>query len=114
MDFGLPHEIISELAQGRKASLRRVSKLSAMSGNRRHMIVEITDRGFVIEADGLPQLRGYVDIMRGEQRIGRRLVVFSGAAEGLARYEFKHDCAAREVPADYVKPDAIALLTAPR
>lgn len=114
MEFGLPHEIVSELARGGEASVHRVSKLSVMSGDRRHMIVEITDKGFVIEADGLPQLRGYVDIMRGEQRVGRRLVIFSGATAGFARYEFKHDCAAREIPADYVKPDAIALLTPPR
>jgi hypothetical protein len=75
--------------------------------------MELNDSGFVIEADGLPHLRGFVEIMLGDERIARRLVVFAWARDGLVGYEFKHDAASRETPPDYVKPERLGLLDAP-
>ncbi|MHA1529216.1 MAG: hypothetical protein ACTSVG_09350, partial [Alphaproteobacteria bacterium] len=84
-----------------------------VAGERQHRIMELTETGFVIEADGLPHLRGYVGIMLGDEQIARRLVVFAWARDGRVGYEFKHDASSRETPADYVKPERLGLLTAP-
>ena len=51
--------------------------------------------------------------MLGEERIAWRLVVFAWASDGLVGYEFKHDAASHETPADYVKPERLGLLEAP-
>ena len=84
-----------------------------VAGERQHRIMELTETGFVIAADGLPHLRGYVGIMLGEEQIAWRLVVFAWARDGRVGYEFKHDAASRETPADYVKPERLGLLAAP-
>jgi len=113
MEQFLPAEVISEIVQRRMSPERKITRLAVVSGERLLPILELTDKGFVIEADGLPHLRGYVDIMRIDERIGRRLVVCVWAKDGLVGYEFKHDGAARDVAVDYVKPDHRGLLNAP-
>jgi len=113
METILPGEVISEMERGRMKSRRARTRHLVVAGERQHRIIELTDTGFVIEADGLPHLRGYVEIMLGDERIARRLAVFAWARDGMVGYEFKHDAAGREVPADFVAPKRTALLDAP-
>jgi hypothetical protein len=97
----------------RRNSRRARTRHLVVAGERQHRIMELTETGFVIEADGLPHLRGYVEILLGDERIAQRLAVFAWARDGLVGYEFKHDATSRETPADYVKPDRLGLLEAP-
>lgn len=113
MESVLPGDVLSEIEKGRRKSRRARTRHLVVAGDRQHRIMELTDAGFVIEADGLPHLRGYVEIMLGDERIARRLAVFAWARDGLAGYEFKHDAAGREIPADYVKPEHLGLLGRP-
>ncbi|MEM1384770.1 MAG: hypothetical protein AAF713_01190 [Pseudomonadota bacterium] len=62
---------------------------TAVSGRFRHPILELTSTGFVVQSDGPPDLRGYVDIMRGDVRVARRLVICAWAVGGRIGYEFK-------------------------
>ena len=113
MESVLPGDLLSAMEAGRRKSRRARTRHLVVAGERQHRIKELTEDGFVIEADGLPHLRGYVEIMLGEERIARRLVVFAWVRDNLVGYEFKHDAASRETPADYVKPERLGLLTAP-
>jgi hypothetical protein len=113
MDSILPGQVLSELVNGRRAERRPRTRHLVVAGRRQHRIVELSQGGFVIEADDLPHLRGYVDIMLGEERVARRLAQFAWARGGLVGYEFKHDGGAREAPADYERPAHTGLLTPP-
>jgi hypothetical protein len=114
MESILPGEVLSALEVDRRNSRRARTRHLVVAGERQHRIMELTETGFVIEADGLPHLRGYVEIMLGDERIARRLVVFAWArGDGLVGYEFKHDASSREIPADYVMPERLGLLEAP-
>lgn len=113
MDSILPDDVLSGIAQELHARRRARTRHQVVSGRRRHPVLKLTGRGFVIEADGLPHLRGYVDILRGDERIDRRLAQFAWARDGLVAYEFKLDAGAREAAADYVKPEAAGLLAPP-
>ena len=113
MESILPGEVLSAMEAGRRKSRRARTRHLVVAGEREHRIMELTETGFVIAADGLPHLRGYVEVMLGEERIARRLVVFAWARDGLVGYEFKHDAASRETPADYIKPERLGLLGAP-
>ncbi|MDG1971844.1 MAG: hypothetical protein P8I56_12880 [Paracoccaceae bacterium] len=70
--------------------------------------------GLNVAEAGAPRLRGHVDILQGEDRIARCLIVFAKAEYGVATYDFKRrtDDGAQG-PVDYaVEDDApIALLT---
>ena len=113
MDSFLPETVLSGMAREVRAIRRARSRHMVVSGRRKHRVLELTERGFVIEADGLPHLRGFVDILRGDDRIARRLAQFAWARDGLAAYEFKQDAGPREAAADYVKPETAALLDPP-
>ncbi len=113
MDSFLPETVLSGMARADRAVRRAQSRHLVVSGRRRHRVLELTRRGFVIETDGLPHLRGFVDILRGDERIARRLAQFAWARDGLAAYEFKQDAGARDAAADYVKPEAAALIGPP-
>ena len=98
MESILPGEVLSAIEAGRRKSRRARTRHLVVAGERQHRIMELTETGFVIEADGLPHLRGYVEIMLGEELVARRLVVFAWARDGRVGYEFKHDAASRETP----------------
>ncbi len=117
MESILPGDILSAIAKDRRKSRRAATRHLVVARERQHRILELTDTGFVIAADddegNVPHLRGFVEIMLGDERIARRLVVFAWARDGLVGYEFKHDASSRETPADYVAPVHTGLLDAP-
>jgi hypothetical protein len=113
MESILPGEILSAMEAGRRNNRRARTRHLVVAGNRKHRIMELTESGFVIEADGLPHLRGYVEILDGDERIARRLAVFAWARDGLVGYEFKHGVLNRAMPADYVRPERAGLLSRP-
>ena len=113
MDSILPGQVLSEIERTRRVDRRARSRHLVVAGPRKHRIMELTADGFVIEADGLPHLRGYVDILNGEERIARRLAQFAWARDGLVGYEFKHDAGHRETPPDYVEPERQGLIGPP-
>jgi hypothetical protein len=113
MESILPEELLSALEADRRNSRRARTRHLVVAGERQHRIMELTETGFVIEADSMPHLCGYVEILLGNERIARRLVVFAWARDVLVGYEFKHDASSRETPADYVMPERLGLLDAP-
>lgn len=118
MEHGLPSEIRSALGREASPGRRRVPGLfavsAALTGSRRHPVVELTETRMVIRAEDTPHLRGFVDILSGTERIGRHLVVLSWARDGLAGYEFKRAGHAGAVPADYERPAHAGLIEGPR
>ncbi len=108
-------EIAAALEVARRNAKREGSRHTIVAGERQHRVIELTKDGFVIEADGRPPLRGYVDLCLGEDRISRRLVVCAWAEDGLVGYEFKRSSPDKEkTPADYVEAGHAGLLAAPR
>ncbi|MEM8790207.1 MAG: hypothetical protein AAGE80_01220 [Pseudomonadota bacterium] len=113
MDIAPRSEIAGVLAKKSRDTMRRRSRFRVVAGERDHRVMELTALGFVIEADGRPPLRGYVEIFDGDERIDRRLVVCDWARDGLVGYEFKRDSAGTDVPPDYVPSEIAGLLEAP-
>ncbi len=114
MDNVFPEEIASALEQDRRRRKRRASRYRVAAAEQLFDVIELTAKGFVIPAEAPPHLRGYVDILEGEERVARRLVVCVGAEDGLVRYEFKRESAIGDVAADHVAPPTAGLLEAPR
>ncbi|MBY8974330.1 hypothetical protein KHP62_00830 [Rhodobacteraceae bacterium NNCM2] len=113
MDNGLRSEIADAIRAKELKAQRRTSRFRVVAKDRDHAILEMTDTGFVIEADDRPSLRGYVEIFRGDTRVDRRLVVCHWAEDGLVRYEFKCDSGGRNVRADYAPSGLAGLLSGP-
>lgn len=110
----LQAEIAAALEVARRKSQRKQSRHTIVAGERQHRVMELTRDGFVIEADGRPPLRGFVDLCLGDERISRRLVVCSWAEDGQVGYEFKRTSPDRQnTPADWVEPGHAGLLAAP-
>ncbi|MEM9045672.1 MAG: hypothetical protein AAGC81_13355 [Pseudomonadota bacterium] len=107
MDIAPRSEIAGVLAKKSRDTLRLRSRFRVIAQGRDHRIMELSAEGFVIEADGRPPLRGYVEIFDGDERVDRRLVLCDWARDGLVGYEFKRDGAGNDVPTDYV-PSVIA------
>lgn len=113
MESELPPEITSALERDRQKRRRRATRFRVAAADRLYPVVELTDTGFVIAADEPPHLRGFVDILEGDERLARRLAVCVSAGNGLVGYEFKRESAIGGVPADHVAPARAGLLPAP-
>lgn len=113
MDALIPADIVGAMDVARRNSERTRARYRVIAGEREHPVMELTDTGFVIEADGRPPLRGYADVFLGERRVLRSLVVCDWARDGLVGYDFKHDNSGCEVPADYARSDIAGLLSPP-
>ncbi|MEM7508851.1 MAG: hypothetical protein AAF415_19150 [Pseudomonadota bacterium] len=113
MDIGLREDIAGAMALRQRDALRRRSRHRVIAEGRDHRIIEFKETGFVIEADGRPPLRGYVEIFLGEERIDRQLVVCDWARDGLVGYTYKLDSAGADVPADYAASEIAGLIAPP-
>lgn len=114
MDTRLPDGLEAEREVARRNQLRRRTRFRVVAGERSHPVMELTRAGFVIEADGRPHLRGYVELLEGERLVTRRLAICTWARDGLVGYEFKRDTAGGEVAPDHVPPEHVALIAGPR
>ena len=75
--------------------------------------LELRESGFDIAEADAPRLRGYVDLLHGEERLARCLIVCAAAEGGVVRYDFKRRTEdGPQAPADYARdPDApVALI----
>ena len=113
LDTILPGDIAQAMEVERQRSLRKPSGYRVVSDGREHAVVRLRKSGFVIEADGRPPLRGYADVMHGDDRVLRGLVVCIWARDGQVGYEFKREGGGLDVPVDYVRPNHAGLLDAP-
>ena len=113
METELPPGVASALERDRRRQRRRQSRYRVAAADRLYPVIELSAGGFVIEAEAPPHMRGYVDILEGEERLARCLVVCVSAEDGLVGYEFKRESAIGGVPADHVAPVHAGLLGAP-
>ena len=113
MESVIPPDISAALESDRRSKRRRASRYRVSAADRLYPLIELSDHGFVIEADEPPHLRGYVDILEGDERIARCLSVCVAADDGLVSYEFKRESAIGDVPADHVASATAGLLAAP-
>ena len=113
METHLPKALGATRETDRRNLRRARTRHTVAAGGRRHPVIEIDARGFVIEADGRPPLRGFVDLLEDDRLVDRRLVVCAWAREGLVGYEFKRDTGGRPVAPDHVPPGHAGLLPPP-
>ena len=98
----------------RAASLRK-SRLSVESGGERYRVIRMWSRGFAVDVEDVPQLRGLVDLFDGARHICQALIVADRDDDGERVYEFKRSTAAADTaPLDFERPDHAPIALLPR
>lgn len=113
MDNFVPKDVTAAMEVDRRNRTRQRSRHRVVAGTREHRVMNLRAHGFVIEADGTPPLRGYVDLYEGGRLLGQLLVVCVWARDGLVGYEFKHDNSGRNVPPDHEASRIAGLIGGP-
>ena len=95
----LPDEVIEGLrvAQTRKRRKAR-HRLTIHAGGDAYPILQIFDRGFEVDGDRTPPLRGLVDIFDGPRHLTQALIVATSQGDGVMRYEYKRNTPAADTP----------------
>jgi hypothetical protein len=102
MSSFLPQSVRDELAAAQKTARRRRATRVVHIGDEAFAILEMTDRGFCVDADDAPRLRGLVDIYDGPRHLYQALIVASEQVGDVMRYEFKRNTAAAlHAPVDF-------------
>ena len=113
MSTHLPEAVRRGLEDARVAMLRKSGRLCIHDGDDVHRVVRLWDDGFAIIADGVPHLRGLVDLYDGPKHVMQCLVVASQEEDGLMIYEFKRATQVMDGPPrdfETVTPEPKALL----
>lgn len=104
-DF-LPKALRDELAAAHKSALRRKSRLRVRADGQTHPVLRLWARGFALDAENAPRLRGLVDIYDGSRHLYQALIVTSSEEDGELRFEFKRSTAAADrAPLDFYRPE---------
>lgn len=100
-DF-LPQAVRDELAAAQKQARRRRATRVVHVGEDAYPILDMSDRGFSVDAQDAPRLRGLIDIYDGPRHLYQALIVASEQDGDLMRYEFKRNTAAQSrAPLDF-------------
>ena len=98
----LPKEVREGLEQARKQKLRKKSRMRVKTGGQTFTILRFWDKGFALDADDAPNLRGLVDVFDGSRHLSQCLIVASEEDAGECVFEFKRATPHSEAPAvDY-------------
>lgn len=114
MSTYMPKEVRDGLDAARIASLKKASRLRVQAGDDYFRVLRLWNRGFAVDAETVPPLRGLVDLYDGARYLYQCLIVASEEERGEMVYEFKRSTAALDrAPLDYARdPNApVALLT---
>jgi hypothetical protein len=102
MSSFLPQSVREELAAAQKTARRRRATRVVHVGDEAYPILEMSDRGFSVDAEDAPRLRGLIDIYDGPRHLYQALIVASEQVGDLMRYEFKRNTAATgHAPLDF-------------
>ena len=74
MSTYLPKDILAGLAEAKTATLRKKSRMWVEFDGNMYPVLRIWERGFAMDANAAPALRGFVDVFEGgepAQRGGR-------------------------------------------
>ena len=113
MSTFLPKEVQEGLDLARKRERRKKARLRVTVGGETFPVLDLRDRGFSLDIENAPKLRGLVDLYDGSRHLYRCLIVASEADGGQMRYEFKHATRAIDrAPLDFAHDESapIALL----
>ncbi len=98
----LPKDVRDGLELARKQKLRKKSRMRVKAGDQVFTILRYWDRGFALDADDVPHLRGLVDVYDGARHMSQCLIVASEEDAGEMVYEFKRATPHSEIaPLDY-------------
>ncbi|MGB8623353.1 MAG: hypothetical protein WCD16_11085 [Paracoccaceae bacterium] len=109
----LPKEVLEGLEQARKIALRKRNRLRVEVDGESYPVLRFWSKGFALDADTAPHLRGLVDVYDGAEHLYQALIVASEEEGGELIFEFKRNTAATDKPPldHYRDPGApIALL----
>jgi len=102
MSSFLPQSVRDELAAAQKQDRRRRATRVVHVGDEAFPILEMTERGFSVDAEDAPRLRGLIDIYDGPRHLYQALIVASEQVGDLMRYEFKRNTPAEtRAPVDF-------------
>ena len=93
---------------------RKTQRFRVRSEDGEFPVLKLWRDGFEVAEDAAPRMRGHVDILEGDERVARCLVVLAKAEFGVATYEFKHRTEeGAQRPVDYARDETapVALLT---
>lgn len=110
----LPKEVREGLERARKEALKKKNRLRVHASGEIYRVLRFWDRGFALDAETAPHLRGLVDIFDGGKHLYQALIVASSEDDGELHFEFKRATQATDrAPLDFYRdPDApIALLS---
>ena len=113
MSTFLSKEILDGLEQARKHDLRRNSRLRVHVDDEIFPVLRFWEKGFALDAEDAPHLRGLVDLYDGSRHIYQCLIVASEREHGEMIYEFKRSTAVVDkAPLDFARDEnaPIALL----
>ena len=100
----LPEGIREGLAEARRQTLRRGSRLCVHDGDAVYRITRLWDDGFAVDAKKAPRLRGRVAIYDGSRQLYQCLVIDTDVKDDERLFTFKwlHAIPDRP-PADFVR-----------
>ncbi|SRR6056297_85670 len=102
----LPKDVRDGLEAARKARLRKRSRMRVRAGDQTFTILRAWDKGFALDSDDAPRLRGLVDLYDGAKHLSRCLIVASDEGDGETVYEYKRATPVADRAAlDYSKDD---------
>lgn len=105
MDY-FSKEVLEGLEAARKRDAKRKSRLRVQVGDQFHPVLRLWDRGFALDAQTAPHLRGLVDLYDGSRHVMQCLIVASTEEAGEIVCDFKWTTGANGAPpADFVKDD---------
>ncbi|WP_422067211.1 hypothetical protein [Solirhodobacter olei] len=105
MEF-LPEEVRAGLEAARKNDAKRRARLRVRVGEETYPVLRIWDRGFALDAEQVPHLRGLVDLYDGSRHLMQCLIVASVEDRGELVCDFKWSrVAADDPPVDFDKDE---------
>jgi len=99
----LPEDVREGLRAAAKQKRRKMRhRLTIHVGHDAYPILRVFDRGFEVDAEDTPNLRGLVDIFDGPRHLTQALIVATSKGDGVMRYEFKRNTQASDkAPLDF-------------
>lgn len=111
----LPKEVREGLERARKRTAARKSRLRVKAGDQTFVILRVWDKGFALDAEDAPHLRGLVDLYDGARHLSQCLIVASAEESGEMVYEYKRSTAATDrAPLDYERDESAPVGLIPR
>jgi hypothetical protein len=112
MSTFLSKEVLAGLEAAQKTELKKKNRFRVEFNKKHYPVIRLTKRGFCVEAEKAPKIRGRVELYDRDKHLKQGLIVAAKEENGIVYFDYKRNTTTQaSAPKDFFQKNKVMALS---